>query len=183
MISTASKKQVSATNPWPMSFKSKAWVYFDKVDGQKAKCSICLACIGIRDGSTKGLFTHLRTKHDIDPNKKNEKEAGTSGNATETWTAPATDRQQQQEQQPTKRRRMADYFPSKTVSSEVVLSRMTAKDGIPFQLFISSKDLKAALCSYGIDVPASANTIKSRVLQFAASIQKKIQRRVATTPR
>jgi hypothetical protein len=156
-----------------MSLKSKAWIYFDRAtDLQKAKCSLCSATIGTKGGSTKGLITHLRSKHAIDPNKEIpvEEEAG-GAPTTSSASINTTDRHS--EQATTKRRRMTDYFSPRTTSSEVILSRMAAKDGIPFHLFITSKDLRAALCSYGVDVPASANTVKSRVLQFAATIQQK----------
>lgn len=56
---------------------------------------------------------------------------------------------------------------------------MVVKDGIPFHLFTTSKDLSAALGSYGIDVPASTNTIKERVLQLADFAQQKYEEEFA----
>ena len=41
---------------------SDIWKYYDK-QGDKAKCSICKNDISRKDGSTKGLWTHLESKH------------------------------------------------------------------------------------------------------------------------
>ena len=41
---------------------SDIWKYYDK-QGDTAKCSICKNDISRKDGSTKGLWKHLESKH------------------------------------------------------------------------------------------------------------------------
>jgi len=52
---------------------------------------------------------------------------------------------------------------------------MTALDGFPFIVFITSNDLRQLLISKGYsDLPKSAVTIRNRVVNFSLTIRKEI---------
>ena len=51
---------------------------------------------------------------------------------------------------------------------------MTALDGFPFSVFITSTDLRNCISARGHDLPKSANTIKAKVCDYAASIKEKV---------
>ena len=42
---------------------SDIWKYFDKVLDEKAKCKLCKKSISRKQGSTKGMWTHLERIH------------------------------------------------------------------------------------------------------------------------
>lgn len=58
-------------------------------------------------------------------------------------------------------------------SLEAVLARMTASDGLPFKIFITSDEMRKSLMARGFDIPKSATTIRGMVMQYGKIIQQK----------
>lgn len=54
---------------------------------------------------------------------------------------------------------------------EVMISRMTAKDGFSFNSFCKSSDLRYLFQKSGHKLPSSSNTIRSIVIQFSESVK------------
>lgn len=102
---------------------SSVWSHFlvDK-EGSTAQCKRCLAILKTLGGSTKGLHTHLSSKHSV---KVDSAKASSSTG-------------QSNEGPPLKRKStsIADYF-VKTDTLDDVLARMTALDGFPFSIFVT----------------------------------------------
>ena len=46
-----------------MPANSDAWEYFRKLSSSQAECQVCKKKLSLSGGSTKGLWTHLRTTH------------------------------------------------------------------------------------------------------------------------
>lgn len=72
-----------------------------------------------------------------------------------------------------KKTKCIDSYFTKTTTLELVLSRMTSKDGIPFSVFCTSEDLRNAIKSMALNkrLPTSPNTIRDYVLDFAKQIR------------
>ena len=147
---------------------SKAWRFYVIRNKEEAECVKCQSKISTKGGSTKGLLTHLRTKHQIDVNAvalSKEKIASEDVSSQSDIPEVGTIK---------KRKIMTDYFKKEINSLEEVLARMVAKDGIPFSLFITSNDLRMALSARGFHLPSSSNTIRQKVMEFAETIEQNI---------
>lgn len=152
---------------------SSVWINFlVSKDGSSAKCKRCQAILKTLGGSTKGLHTHLSTKHNIKVLADvNRARAATSTPGTSTSqgfenlnTAP-----------PAKRMLLDDYF-TKNIDDTLdgVLARMIALNGFPFSVFITSDDLRKLLLAKYPDLPKSAVTIRKRVMNYSEKIRKQI---------
>ena len=72
---------------------------------------------------------------------------------------------------PTKKK-ISSYFINQQNSLPALLARMTALDGVPFSLFITSSDLRRCLSAMGHnDLPKSANTVRGMVCKYADSVK------------
>ena len=141
------------------------WKDFLRNDtGQRAKCKICYKVIKCTGGSTKGLHVHIQTMH------------GGRGKEQESL---AEEVQADQASQPSssagpapKKIRIDSFFPKKDESSlDATLGRMCSRDGISFNLFCTSNDLRQLLSAKGFkDVPTSPNGIKNRVMAHCRKI-------------
>ncbi|KAJ6639133.1 hypothetical protein Bhyg_11873 [Pseudolycoriella hygida] len=103
------------------------------------------------DGSlTGGLHNHMKLIHKENTLKK----------SAESNIAPSN-------------AKISSFFHNREVESlDDVLSRMAALDGIPFQLFCSSDDIRKGLTSRGFtDIPKSPNTIRKYILNYAEKIR------------
>ena len=60
-----------------------------------------------------------------------------------------------------------------------MLARMTACDGLPFKIFITSKDLRKSLTALGHSIPKSANVIRELVMQYGNQLRDKVCRNLA----
>ncbi|KAL4083320.1 hypothetical protein QTP88_028649 [Uroleucon formosanum] len=70
--------------------------------------------------------------------------------------------------------KLVEYF-IKSDTLDHVLARMTALDGFPFIVFITSNGLRQLLISKGYsDLPKSVITIRNRVVNFSLTIRKEI---------
>ena len=98
------------------------------VCGKLAQCKACNKILKCDGGSTKGLHVHLRSTHQIDILLKREN--------TETLENDSQ----------TKRTKIytIDKFTNDATLS-AILARMTACDGLPFSIFITSQDLRKSL--------------------------------------
>lgn len=141
------------------SFKSEGiWSYFEREDcggkpGQHAQCKTCkkvMKCVG---GSTSGLHNHQKSVHNVVTLKR-----PVAPEKSDTY----------------EKVKITNFFQPKTTLNET-LSRMTALDGIPFRVFVTSKDLRRALLCLYKDLPTSVNGIKSRVYEYAAELKQVIK--------
>lgn len=179
------------------------WRHFKKaVDNSTAQCKLCKAILKTTSGSTKGLHVHMKAIHKIDT-KSSTKEEGKISSTPEIDTVndvslsqPSTssafpkvlslvprspqlapeDRGNFQASQ--KKRRISDYFESYTnVTKELMISRMVAKDGLPFRVFCTSEDMKSLFAAKGNNykLPSSPNTIKLIVMNYATTLKMKVK--------
>ncbi|KAI2795538.1 hypothetical protein BLOT_016507 [Blomia tropicalis] len=124
---------------------SQAWEYFEKVfENNKvigAKCKICNKKLS---PNTSGMKFHAISFHQI--------------KISLGQTLHNID------QQPT----MKNYFPSiEKDSLKNLLSRLCAKDGLPFSILASSEDIRKGMAKLGFDLPKSTETIRKHILEFA----------------
>lgn len=159
-----------------MSFKSLVWQHFNKIDSDKAQCLKCESKLSIKGGSTKGLKTHLLTIHkiNVDRAKSSQKPPPLSGsnllnfaninnNSCNTSSKVNSD----SIAPPVKKVKINHYFgPEEDNSLECVLARMTAKDGLCFKVFVTSKDLRSSMTARGFNLPNSAVSIKKLVMNY-----------------
>lgn len=148
---------------------SSVWYYYlTSKDGKSAKCKRCSAVLKTLGGSTKGLHTHLSTKH------------GTKIQKEFNLTAlPCTSQDCIEDTLLSKKRKIGDYFSTDKESLDLILSRMTAKDGFSFNVFITSTDLRNLLIAKGYnDLPTSAVSIRNRVVNYSSKIKELITREI-----
>lgn len=146
-------------------------------DKQSAKCKICPnKIIMTRGGSTKGLHNHYAV------HKKPE----SRGQQQRTVAEPQTDSEDSEvividEPGPSsslsapKKRKISDYYimdgDHEDNSLEAVIARMTSLDGLPFRVFIVSKDLRKGLEARGfVNLPTSSTTIKDKVVMYCEKV-------------
>lgn len=145
------KKDSDATSVWSYFLVAK--------DGNSAKCKRCPSILKTLGGSTKGLHTHLLSKHNIKVIS-----ASTSQDSENMNTAP-----------PPTKRKLDDYFTKSADDSlDDVLARMVALDGFPFSVFIASDDLRKLLLAKYPDLPKSAVTVRKRVMNYSEKIKKQV---------
>lgn len=156
--------------------RSNAWVNFDKVNTNKAVCKLCKAEISIKGGCTKGMLTHVKSKHAKDESKENSATQKSGANDNECDTVRKTSAcNLSDNQRPFKKSKITHFFGVfDDNSAEAIVSRMVAKDGIPFRLFCESDDLRCAMLSRGVSLPKSADTVKQMVMKYGNSIEEKI---------
>nr|CAI5846274.1 unnamed protein product [Callosobruchus analis]CAI5870182.1 unnamed protein product [Callosobruchus analis] len=147
--------------------RTSVWFYFlQGVTGETAKCKNkkCNRVLKTKGGSTKGLHTHLSSVHK------------TSLSLASTSTASDTASRNPCPVPVKKQRKIHEFADLKCdYSLDAMLARMTALDGIPFRLFISSQDLRRCLKAMGHhDLPNSASTIKSQVMLYSNKVKDSI---------
>lgn len=151
--------------------QSPAWPFFTRSqDKLKASCKLCPAIISTSGGSTKGILTHLRSRH---PSVLPVNDSSKSSYSVNT-ECPVPAQEESSSNSSTievKRQKITEYFCEKTEDSAVVLARMVAKDGIPFRLFVTSHDLRSSLNARGVKVPNSQTTITKQVLDVASRLE------------
>lgn len=143
------------------------WKDFLRNDtGQKAKCKICCKVIKCTGGSTKGLHVHMQTMHG---GKKKEQE----GRVEEAQVSEGNLSQPSSSKGPApKKAKITSFFPPKEdLSLDATLGRMCSRDGIPFNLFCTSNDLRQLLGAKGFkDLPTSPNGVRNRVMVHCRKI-------------
>ena len=124
--------------------------------GSSAQCITCRKILKCSGGSTKGLHVHQQTVHGSENVKQK--------------VIPVLDSLVN----PPKKRKIIDYFHSGENSLPAVLARMTAIDGLPFALFITSSDLRQCLRSMGHELPKCAKSIRVQVCKYADTIKSRL---------
>ena len=130
----------------------------------------CRAVLKALCGSNKRLYTHLSAKHST----KVQKEFNFNA-------FPSTSQDCVEDTFLSKRWKIDDYFSTDEESLDLILSRMTAKDGFSFNVFTTSTDLKNSLIAKGYnDLPTSAVSIRNRVGDYRSQIKELITREIQT---
>lgn len=139
-----------------MTNRAEVWQFFEKsANVASAKCKRCSKTIKTTGGSTKGLHTHLRTIHNIDTRRKDDDET------TALTSQPET-----------KKRKLTDFFATKDDNSlQAMVSRMVARDGFPFKVFVTSNDLRSALRAKGFELPKSEHSFRKMTMDYAMKIR------------
>ena len=110
-------------------------------ESQLAKCKKCDKKIKSHGGSTSGLHTHLRTNHGIDLLKRKSTQDAASSSALFS-SAPLSSAKKP-------KLLTTDFFHNQHDKSlPAVFSRMTALDGLPFSVFVTSVELRTSLEPY-----------------------------------
>lgn len=175
---------------------SVVWKYFLRAEnGLSAKCKLCKKILKTKDRSPRGLHVHLKSIHQIDtvqgqqlprlPGPSSTVQNMEVGTATTSTSSGSTESPETSAPAPPvskKRQKITDHFvlsePEDT-SMEKRISRMVAKDGLPFRVFCSSKDIRDLFNSSGQKLPKSPNTIKSIVMNYGMTLKMKIKRELA----
>ena len=109
--------------------------------GKLSECKICKKIIKCDGGSTKGLHVHLKTIHHIEILKRTSSETISKSIVNITGKL--------------------DLFIN-DASLSAVLARMTACDGLSFNIFVTSFDLRKSLSALGHSLPKSGLVNKVR---------------------
>lgn len=166
---------------------SEIWKYFLRAEnGLSAKCKLCKKILKTKDRSPRGLHVHLKSIHKIDtknvisppplplplPSSNNQNtELVTESPGSSAPVPPAS-----------KKQKITDHFlflPVENNSVEKKVSRMVAKDGLPFRVFCTSKDIRDLFNSSGHKLPTSPNSIKLIVMNYGMTLKMKIARDLA----
>lgn len=82
---------------------------------------------------------------------------------------------------PAKVQKISDFFcPSKDESLGAVIARLTALDGLPFSLFVTSTELRKSLTARGFEMPKSRETIKSMFMTFYYKCKETTKQEIAS---
>lgn len=157
--------------------KESPWRYFNR-DKDYGVCQVenCRKRIKISGGSTSGMHAHLRVLHKIDLLNKNpqpkENISTTSATCSENSTVTAKN--------VSVRNRITTFFkPSIDQSMEAVISRLVAKDGLPFSKICTSYDIQNLLKCKGFDkIPKSPNTVREIVLDYETKIREETKEQI-----
>ncbi|GBP12683.1 hypothetical protein EVAR_10327_1 [Eumeta japonica] len=157
------------------SFASNSfvWEHFLKSeDGLSAKCKRCKTVIKTTARSTKGLHVHLKAKHQIeDLNKKVPENAVSSSSVSTNLSMLSPELPS-----PSKRTKITHHFPIQNSenSMEERVARMTAKDGLPLSVFVTSEDLRELFKAKGFLLPRSSTTIRMMVMNYGMTLRMKV---------
>lgn len=141
---------------------SSVWNYFTRNETKDAAfCKECIEPTKIKTngGSTSGLHSHLRSQHQINLSKRKVETAS---------------KEQLNNNSKTKKPTKITHYLNKTDddSFPALASRMVAKDGLPFNKFCTSNDLRNLLTAKGYtNLPKSPNTVKHLVMKYAEKIR------------
>lgn len=135
---------------------TSVWQHYNKTkDG--GVCKLCSRQIKAAGGSTSGLRGHLKSQHEINLLKRGK-------------SIPLSGISGKRDSQPYKEiSTITSYFkPIVDDSFPAVIARLTALDGLPFNKFCTSEDLRKLLKVKGYrDIPKSPNTIRKIVLEYS----------------
>lgn len=148
-----------------MDSNKPIWEYFARVNAFSAKCNQCRATIKTLGGSTSGLHAHLKCMHNVSALKRKLKTCATASEENPDESAIIL--------KPSTSGNITSYFqPSEHNTLQATVSRMVAKDGIPFLKFCTSEDLRKLLRhKFQTPIPTSPNTISKMVADFSAQMR------------
>ena len=135
------------------------WNHFLRsICGNFAQCKVCKKMLKGSGGSTKGLQVHLNSMHQIDIQvKRKNVEPHESDHESKRMKITTID----------------NFINDFTLSA--VLARMTAYDGLPFSIFITSLDLRKSLTALGHSVPKSITSIREQVVKYGIHLFERIK--------
>ena len=151
------------------------WQHFlREKNGQSAQCKLCkvkttLKTIG---GSTKGLHEHLRRVHEVTVLKrKAELESATANEDKPKRGAFGGS--------------MLSFIVRKNDNTlPATLAWMTARDGLPFRVFVTSSDLRRGLVALGFgNLPKSVNNVKQLVMGEGERVRSAMMTEMASQKR
>lgn len=141
--------------------KTSAWHHFLKSKTKsEAKCKYCSKVLLCTGGSTSALRNHLKNKHLVFL----ESTKTTPQQTEHEQTAPSTSK---------KSKKITEYLTTSD-SMELTVSRMVTLDGIAFRVFANSVDLRRLYKKSNLNLPASANTIKSIVMLYSQKAKQEV---------
>ena len=142
---------------------SLVWDHFTR-QGDKATCNRCGTSISVRGSSTTGLHTHLKSKHSVTVTKRSMKSTVIDSEDNEEGN--------DKDGPEAKKRKITHFFKPKIDNSvDATLARMTAKDGLPFSVFVTSNDLISCMKAKGYSLPSSATTVRNKVMNYAKTVE------------
>ena len=137
------------------------WKHFKRsLCGKLAQCNLCRKQLKCEGGSIKGLHIHLRRIHKIDLSKRTDtKKTSAEVSNSEVFISNAI-------------RKLDIYMNDSSLSA--VLARMTACDGLSFNIFTTSPDLRKSLTALGHSLPKSVVGIRDQVLRYGSQLREKV---------
>ena len=136
---------------------AEIWKHFLRSVCKLAQCKACNKTLKCDGGSTKGLHVHLKSAHQIDILIKRK--------STQTENDTQTKR--------TKNQTIDKFVNDATLLA--IFARMTACDGLPFSIFITSQDLRKSLTALGHTLPKSATSIREQVMKYGLHVTERIK--------
>jgi len=151
------------------------WDYFVKGESnENAKCLLCDNILKISQRSRKGLITHLKSKHCIQLQKSKPQESSQPVPSTSKNDLVKNTDCKCDDIIPKKKIKKIDSYFVKEYSMEKMISRMVAKDGLTFNCFCTSEDLRHLFSKCGFYLPTSPNTIRSIVENYSDFVKTEI---------
>lgn len=142
--------------------KDSVWRFFlTNKERNKAKCSKCMRIIKTEGSSTSAMHSHMMSQHKINTLKRriNVKTSSEINNNVSST--------------PTSKVKLNEFFlNAEKESLEEIIATMASLDGISFNLFCTSEDIRKGLNARGFkDIATSPNTIRKMVLSYAEKIR------------
>lgn len=162
--------------------KTNIWSYYIRHGTGKdsAKCIECKKVLQTKGGSTSGLHSHLKTQHNINLLKK---EVPVLAEAKSSVSLSKVSKVNQSAKAGPGGV-ITNYFKQNVDESfPAVLSRLVAKDGLPFEKICTSYDLRNLLISKGHVVPKSPSTVSAIVMKFGNDARNEIKIEIVSRTR
>lgn len=121
---------------------------------------------------------HLKSKHSI-----NVKELQAYQEQEKSSTSQHSVSVIDESEPSLKKIKTIDSYFSSVENKEIkmkMISRMTAKDGLPFRIFCNSEDLRFPFQSAGLMLPTSSTSIRNLVVDYSNEIKNKIALEILT---
>jgi len=141
--------------------KDGVWEHFlREKGGNSAKCKLCSTILKATGGSTKGLHEHLKRIHSVSVLKRQ---------SADDDTGPSTSSAPTHRPGPMKKY-LIDNLEENSLAA--TLSRLTACDGLSFNVIATSMDLRRGLVAMGFSqVPSAVATIKQHVMAYGQRVR------------
>jgi hypothetical protein len=170
----------------PTTLKSGVWEHFVRDgDKQTAQCKKCKASLKIGGGSTKSLHNHLQTKHSINVLKgKPSADLGSDeeGNGDNNVTDVVKPNMHKNSRSTLASGSLMMKYVLKPNESSLAatVARLTACDGLSFNVFSTSNDLRRVFAAAGYsDIPKSANGISALVSGHGQAVRSYVMTELA----
>ena len=146
------------------------WLHFLRhKNGQTAQCKVCKIIIKRTGGSTKGMHEHAKRVHDLSVLKRKTACADEESQATASKRSA------------TGRSILSFMVHSNENSLPATLARMTASDGLPFRVFVTSSDLRRGLVALGLGkLPTSETQVKQLVMEEGERVRSFVTTEIAS---